>query len=207
MIIAAATILAMNSALPQGALLPPGGKAPQTSNYKPMITPKDGDEVAVLETNLGTIVLAFFPDKAPGHVKNFKDLSKKGFYDGTKFHRVIPGFMIQGGDPNSKDEDRSNDGTGGPGYEIKAEFNDTPHVRGVLSMARSSEPDSAGSQFFIVVKDSKFLDLKYTAFGAVVKGIDVADKIVALPRDGRDNPLPANPAEIKKITIEKWPLK
>ena len=128
------------------------------------------------------------PDKAPGHVKNFKDLAKKGFYDGTIFHRVIPGFMIQGGDPNTKSDDRSTHGMGGPGYSIKAEFNDTPHKRGILSMARSQDPNSAGSQFFIVVKDSGFLDGKYTAFGKVLSGMAVADKIVNAPRDPRDNP-------------------
>ena len=128
-------------------------------------------EIAVIETTLGNIELEFLENKAPGHVKNFKDLSKKGFYDGTIFHRVIPGFMIQGGDPNSKSEDRSAHGTGGPGYTIKAEFNDTPHDGGVLSMARSQDPNSAGSQFFIVVKDAHFLDGKYTAFGRVISGM------------------------------------
>ena len=142
----------------------------------------------VIETTLGTIEVEFFEDKAPGHVKNFKDLASKGFYNGTTFHRVIPGFMIQGGDPNTKSEDRSQHGMGGPGYTIDAEFNETPHDRGVLSMARSQEPNSAGSQFFIVVKSSHFLDGKYTVFGKVIKGMDVADKIVAEPRDGRDNP-------------------
>ena len=116
--------------------------------------------------------------------------AEKGFYDGTTFHRVIPGFMIQGGDPNTKDPKGSRDrhGTGGPGHSVKAEFNDTPHKRGVLSMARSSDPNSAGSQFFICVKDSAFLDRQYTAFGRVVTGMEVADKIVAAPRDARDNP-------------------
>ncbi len=148
----------------------------------------DQNEVAVIETTLGTIEVGFFSDKAPGHVKNFKDLARKGFYNGTIFHRVIPGFMIQGGDPNSKSPDKSSHGTGGPGYTIDAEFNDTPHSRGVLSMARSQDPNSAGSQFFIVVKDSPFLDGQYTVFGEVVSGMDVADKIVNSPRDGNDNP-------------------
>ena len=145
---------------------------------------------AVIETSLGQIEVEFLPDKAPGHVKNFLDLARKGFYDGTTFHRVIPGFMIQGGDPNTRDPKapRERHGTGGPGYQIKAEFNDTPHKRGVLSMARSNNPDSAGCQFFICVKDSNFLDGQYTAFGRVVKGMEVADKIVAAPRDARDNP-------------------
>ena len=145
---------------------------------------------AVLTTPLGEIEIEFFPDKAPGHVKNFLDLARKGFYDGTTFHRVIPGFMIQGGDPNTKDPKRSrNDhGIGGPGHTIKAEFNDTSHKRGIVSMARSQDPDSGGSQFFIVVKDSPYLDRNYTAFGQVVRGIEVADKIVNAPRDRNDNP-------------------
>jgi peptidyl-prolyl cis-trans isomerase B (cyclophilin B) len=145
---------------------------------------------AIIETKFGEIELEFLGDKAPGHVKNFLDLARKGFYDGTTFHRVIPGFMIQGGDPNTKDAKapRSQHGTGGPGYNVKAEFNDTPHKRGVLSMARANDPDSAGCQFFICVKDSGFLDRQYTAFGRVVKGMEVADKIVNAPRDGRDNP-------------------
>ncbi|MBT3367884.1 MAG: peptidylprolyl isomerase [Nitrospina sp.] len=146
------------------------------------------NEIAVIETTLGSIELEFLEDLAPGHVKNLKDLAKKGFYDGTTFHRVIPGFMIQGGDPNSKSEDRSTHGTGGPGHSVNAEFNDTPHDRGILSMARSQDPNSAGSQFFIVVKDSHFLDNQYTAFGKVVSGMDVVDKIVDVPRDSGDNP-------------------
>ena len=145
-------------------------------------------EIAVIETKFGKIEIQFFEDRAPGHVKNFKDLTKKGFYDGTIFHRVIPGFMIQGGDPNTKNDDRSNHGMGGPGYSIKAEFNDTPHKRGILSMARSQDPNSAGSQFYIVVKDSAFLDGQYTAFGKVLSGMTVADQIVNAPKDRRDNP-------------------
>ena len=162
-------------------------------------TPVPTEEIAVIETKFGTIELEFFPDKASGHVKNFKTLAKTGFYNGTLFHRVIPGFMIQGGDPNSKNADRSLHGMGGPGYSIKAEFNDTKHDRGVLSMARAQDPDSAGSQFFIVVRDAHFLDGKYTAFGKVTKGMEVADKIVNSPRDGNDNPL--KPIRIK-ITIK-----
>jgi len=145
-------------------------------------------EIAVIETKFGKIEMEFFEDKAPGHVKNFKDLAKKGFYDGTIFHRVIPGFMIQGGDPNTKNDDRSNHGMGDPGYSIKAEFNDEPHIRGIVSMARSQDPNSAGSQFFIVVKDAAFLDGQYTAFGKTLSGMTVADQIVNAPRDRRDNP-------------------
>ncbi len=137
---------------------------------------------------LGDIVLKFFPDVAPGHVKNFTDLAKKGFYNGTTFHRVIPGFMIQGGDPNSKNPDRSSHGMGGPGHKVKAEFNSKPHKRGIVSMARSNDPDSAGSQFFICVADANFLDWQYTVFAEVVTGMDVADKVVSMKRDGNDNP-------------------
>ena len=157
------------------------------------------NEIALIETTLGDIELEFQNDIAPGHVKNFKDLAGQGFYDGTTFHRVIPGFLIQGGDPNSKSDDRSTHGTGGPGYTIKAEFSSTPHNRGVLSMARSQDPDSAGSQFFIVVKDSSFLDNQYTAFGHVTKGMEVVDKIVNVPRDSRDNP--EERVEMKSVKI------
>jgi peptidyl-prolyl cis-trans isomerase B (cyclophilin B) len=145
---------------------------------------------------IGEIVLRFFPEVAPGHVNNFIKLSKEGFYNGTTFHRVIPGFMIQGGDPNSKTSDRSSHGMGGPGYKVKAEFNSTPHRRGIVSMARANDPDSAGSQFFICVSDANFLDWQYTVFGEVESGMDVADKIVDMKRDGRDNPL-----ERAEITI------
>ncbi len=145
---------------------------------------------AIIKTKFGDIEIRFFPDKAPKHVENFIKLAKEGFYDGTIFHRVIPGFMIQGGDPNTKDPKKKEMyGMGGPGYSIKAEFNDLPHRRGIVSMARAQDPDSAGSQFFIVVEDSRFLDGKYTVFGEVVKGIGVADKIVQQPRDARDNPI------------------
>ena len=149
---------------------------------------KMADTRAIIETSFGNIELKFFPDVAPNHVNNFIELSKKGFYDGTLFHRVIPGFMIQGGDPNSKDADRSRHGTGSPGHTLKAEFNDRLHKRGILSMARSASPDSAGSQFFVCVADANFLDGKYTVFGEVVSGMEAADKIVAQPRDRRDNP-------------------
>jgi len=159
-----------------------------TKKFTPQEIKKMSETTAVLETKFGSITLKFFPDVAPGHVKNFIDLAKKGFYDGTTFHRVIPGFMIQGGDPNSKNPDKRTHGTGGPGYTIKAEFNDKPHKRGTLSMARAQSPDSAGSQFFICVKDSPFLDRQYTVFGEVVSGMDVADKIVSQPKDRNDNP-------------------
>jgi len=156
------------------------------------------EEVAVIRMqDGGEIRFRFLPDKAPGHVRNFKQLAGSGFYDGTTFHRVIPGFMIQGGDPNSKDDDPGNDGTGGPGYHIPAEFNDVTHVRGVVSMARSRDPNSAGSQFFIMVADRQprpggarwadVLDGKYTAFGRVVSGLEVADGIAAADRHARSN--------------------
>jgi peptidyl-prolyl cis-trans isomerase B (cyclophilin B) len=162
---------------------------------------KMAETKAVIETKFGNIELKFFPEVAPNHVNNFIELAKKGFYDGTIFHRVIPGFMIQGGDPNSKDPDKSRHGMGGPGHSVKAEFNEKPHKRGILSMARSSHPDSAGSQFFICVADSPFLDRQYTVFGEVVSGMEVADKIVNQPRDRRDNP--NERVEMKIKIIEK----
>ncbi len=193
---ASGTPVQAQSATSDSQKLPPG--------IKPL---KDGDDVAVLDTNLGQIILRFFPDKAPNHVKNFEKLAKSGFYDGTKFHRVIPHFMIQGGDPNSKGSDRSIMGTGGPGWSVKAEFNDVPFERGILGMARSSDPDSAGSQFFIMVEANPSLNNQYTVFGKVVKGMDVVDKIVNLPRDERDNPEPGHEAVLKSVKIVKWPIK
>ena len=144
---------------------------------------------AVFDTNKGIFKIELFEDKAPKTTGNFISLIEKGFYDGLIFHRVIEGFMIQGGDPNSKSEDKSQHGMGGPGYTVKAEFNKNPHKRGTLSMARSAHPDSAGSQFFICVSDTPSLDEKYTVFGEVTMGMDVVDKIVSQPRDARDNPL------------------
>ena len=144
--------------------------------------------MAVIETKFGNIELKFFPDIAPGHVDNFMKLAREGFYDGTTFHRVIPGFMIQGGDSNSKNPDKGTHGMGGPGYSIDAEFSDKPHNRGTLSMARSASPNSAGSQFFICVADSSFLNGQYTVFGEVVSGMDVVDQIVSQARDANDNP-------------------
>ena len=143
---------------------------------------------AVIKTKFGDITVELLPEVAPGHVKNFLDLAGKGFYNGSTFHRVIPGFMIQGGCPNTKPGASGAPGTGGPGYNVNAEFNDTEHRRGVLSMARAADPNSAGCQFFVVVKDSLFLDKQYTAFGRVLSGMEVADQIVNQPRDGRDMP-------------------
>ena len=172
-----------------------------SKKFTPEEIKKMSETSAVIETKLGNIELRFFPDVAPNHVKNFIDLAKKGFYDGTTFHRVIPGFMIQGGDPNTKDPDRSKHGYGGPGYTVKAEFNKNLHKRGTLSMARSQDPDSAGSQFFICVADAPSLNGKYSVFGEVVSGMDVADKIVSQPRDRRDNP--NDRIEMKIKIIEK----
>lgn len=159
------------------------------------------DTRAVIETKFGNIELKFFPEVAPNHVNNFIELAKKGFYDGTIFHRVIPGFMIQGGDPNSRNANKAAHGTGGPGHTVKAEFNDKPHKRGILSMARAADPNSAGSQFFICVADAPFLDKQYTVFGEVVSGMDAVDKIVSQPRDPRDNP--NERIEMKVKIIEK----
>ena len=153
----------------------------------------------IIETNLGNIEFKLLPELAPEHVRNFIKLSQSGFYDGTLFHRVIPGFMIQGGDPNTKDPNMKGQwGMGGPGYSIKAEFSSRSHHRGIVSMARSQDPDSGGSQFFIVTSDSTFLDKQYTVFGEVVEGMDIADKIVNLPRDGNDCP---NQEEAKIIKV------
>lgn len=153
----------------------------------------------VIDTNFGKIVIEFFPEDAPKTVESFMKLAGSSFYDGILFHRVIPGFMVQGGDPNSKNNNRKTWGAGGPGYTIKAEFNSKSHVRGIVSMARAHDPDSAGSQFFIVVKDSIFLDKNYTVFGKVLEGMKVVDKIVNLERDGNDAPL--QDAKMEKVYI------
>src|SRR5262249_49879833 len=135
-------------------------------------------EVAVIKTNQGEMVLEFWPDVAPKTVENFKTLANKGFYDGTCFHRIVKGFMIQGGDPKTKDASKEAEwGTGDPGYKIKAEFNSRKHERGVISMARAQHPDSAGCQFFICLANASFLDRQYTAFGKLIKGDDVLEKI------------------------------
>ena len=147
------------------------------------------ETMATINTKFGDITLKFFPDAAPNHVDNFIKLAKEKFYDGTIFHRVIPNFMIQGGDPNTKSANRSTHGTGGPGYQVKAEFSDKPHKRGTLAMARSAHPDSAGSQFFICVADAPHLNGSYTVFGEVVSGLNIVDRIVSQKRDGNDNPV------------------
>jgi len=160
-----------------------------TQSNATMSTPGNTNEVAVITTTEGTMVIEFWTDVAPKTVENFKTLANKGFYDGTCFHRVIKGFMIQGGDPLTKDPAKEDMwGTGGPGYTVKAEFNDHSHVRGVISMARSNDPNSAGSQFFICHGDPTFLDHQYTAFGKLIKGDDVLEKIGTTPTHPQDRP-------------------
>ena len=152
---------------------------------------------ATIETNQGKIEFNLLPDLAPETVRSFIKLANSGFYDGTLFHRIIPGFMIQGGDPNTKQPDKSKWGQGGPGYSLKAEFSSRSHLSGIVSMARATDPDSAGSQFFIVTTDSTFLNGQYTVFGEITEGMDVADKIVNLQRDENDCPL----QEVKMIHV------
>ncbi len=147
-----------------------------------MSTPQSTDDVAVIETSQGRMVLEFWSDVAPKTVENFKKLASQGFYDGTAFHRIVRGFMVQGGDPLTKDPSmEARWGTGDPGYKIKAEFNAKSHQRGVISMARSANPDSAGCQFFICLGDASFLDRQYTAFGTLVQGDDVLGKLGEVP--------------------------
>ena len=156
-------------------------------------------KIAELHTSKGEIDIRFFPEVAPNHVQNFLDLAQKGFYNGTKFHRVIPGFMIQGGDPNTISGSPSTWGTGGSPNKLKAEFNSIAHKRGIVSMARSQDPNSASSQFFIVTSDSTFLDNNYTVFGQVTKGMEVADVIVNGKKDRNDRP--DEPVSINSIVI------
>ena len=156
---------------------------------------------AIIKTSFGNIKFSLLSDIAPETVRNFSQLAKSKFYNETLFHRVIPGFMIQGGDPNTKNPDKSTWGQGGPGYNLKAEFNTRSHLRGIVSMARANDPDSAGSQFFIVTSDSTFLDRQYTVFGEVVDGMEVADKIVNLPRDGND--CPNQEVKMLEVTISE----
>lgn len=166
---------------------------PKTED-KPVSNPT-ADEVAVITTTEGTMVAEFWPDVAPKHVENFKKLAKSGFYDGTAFHRVIKGFMIQGGDPLTKDDSKQAMwGTGGPGWKVPAEFNKKSHVRGVLSAARSQDPNSAGSQFFICHDKATFLDGQYTAFGKLIKGDEVLEKINSTQTGPQDRP-------VKKIVM------
>jgi peptidyl-prolyl cis-trans isomerase B (cyclophilin B) len=178
-----ALLALLTAAVPVGA-----GQAPSPPTAEEIA--KYAKAKATITTRLGTMVVEFYPDKAPLHVKNFITLAESGFYNGTSFHRVIPGFMIQGGDP-------AGNGTGGPGYTIPAEFNSTKHVPGILSMARSRNPNSAGSQFFIMVGASPQLDNQYTVFGKVVEGQETADKIVRVPRNRSDKPTEAVTMEVK----------
>ena len=162
------------------------------------------NNTATIETTQGPIKIEFYPDVAPNHVKNFQDLARKGFYDGVVFHRIVPGFVIQAGDPNTKNDNSSRDtwGTGGPGYTINQEFNNIPHERGILSMARTNDPNSAGSQFFIVLNDSKFLDNQYTVFGKVTEGLEIVDKIANSTTNAMDQPEDPNSARINKIVLQ-----
>jgi len=155
----------------------------------------------IIQTKFGKIVFKLLSETAPETVRSFVKLTKSGFYDNTLFHRVIPGFMIQGGDPNTKQTDKSNWGMGGPGYSINAEFSSRSHLRGIVSMARGTDVNSAGSQFFIVTSDSTFLDRQYTVFGEVIEGIDVADKIVNLPKNENDCPL--EDVKMDKVTVSE----
>ena len=175
-----------------GTLAPTGAAAEEPSNADTKASH------VLIKTKFGEMEAVLFPDLAPKHVESFLKLAKSGFYNGTLFHRIIPGFMIQGGDPLTKDPaNRSRYGTGGPGYTVPAEFNRVIHEKGILSAARTADPNSAGSQFFIMVDKAPHLDNQYTVFGEVVKGIEVVDTIVSQPRDLKDNPL-----ERIEMTIE-----
>ena len=182
------------------------GQEKQSSKKgKKAVTTKDNPHgLVVIETSMGDITIELADSAAPKHAANFRKLAKEGFYAGTTFHRVIPGFMIQGGDPNSKDSDRTNDGLGGPGYTIDAEIG-LRHERGVIAAARQGDEinpqrKSNGSQFYVTVAAANFLDGQYSVFGKVVKGMEVVDKIVAVPRDRNDNP-------IEKVVIKKVVVK
>ena len=157
------------------------------------------DDIAVIETTAGTMLFRFYTDIAPIHANNFKRLANFGFYDGTTFHRVIPGFVIQGGDINSRDANRANDGNGGPGYTIPAEFNPLPHVKGSLAMARSRDPDSAGSQFYIALGRLAQLDNEYTVFGELIKGMEIIEAIAGATTDAADNPI--TPQRMIKVRV------
>jgi dolichyl-diphosphooligosaccharide---protein glycosyltransferase len=192
------TTTTTSSATATEATVPPATTSSATpEENRPMSQYQN--KVAELHTSAGEIDIRFFPDVAPNHVKNFIDLAEKGTYNGTKFHRVIPGFMIQGGDPNTVSGSPSTWGTGGSGKNVAHEFSTVKHKRGIVSMARSSDPDSASSQFFIMVADYPSLDGQYSVFGQVTKGMDVVDKIVGAPTGAQDRP--NNPTSIDKIVI------
>ena len=156
---------------------------------------------AIIHTTAGDMTVEFWPEVAPRTVDNFLKLSREGFYDKTAFHRIIKGFMIQGGCPNTKPGGKGQPGTGGPGYQIKAEFNNRSHTKGVLSMARSADPDSAGSQFFICHGNASFLNNKYTAFGKVISGEDVLEKIANIPCVGQENSTPTQRIEVTSVEV------
>lgn len=179
------------------------GQTPTPAPSPSPMQPKNAAPQVTLHTNVGDLTLELWPDVAPRTVENFVKLSEQGFYDKTAFHRIIKGFMIQGGCPNTKPGATGMPGTGGPGYQVKAEFNDKPHVRGVLSMARSSDPDSAGCQFFICHGNANFLDRQYTAFGKLIAGDDVLEKIANLPCSGPERSTPSQRIEITKVTVKK----
>jgi peptidyl-prolyl cis-trans isomerase B (cyclophilin B) len=178
-----------------------------SSNQKPKVADNGKKPYATIHTAYGAMKIELWPDVAPKTVENFVKLSKQGFYDGTAFHRIVAGFMIQGGDPLTKDPANApHYGTGGPGYTIRAEFNDRPHVRGVISMARSSDPHSAGSQFFICHGDARFLDRQYTAFGKLVSGDDVLERIAQTPTSvgpGGEKSQPLERIEIVRIEVSE----
>ncbi len=180
-------------------------KADGNQETKKETKPVTTKEVAVMKTTAGEMVIEFWTDVAPNTVENFKKLARTNFYDGTAFHRIIKGFMIQGGDPLTKDvKNEARFGTGDPGYKIKAEFNERKHVKGVLSMARAQNPDSAGCQFFVCHGDAAFLDRQYTAFGKLAKGEDTLDKIASTPCRAAGERSPSRPVQrvhVESITI------
>ncbi len=200
-------LFALAAALLCGLAVSAEDKAPTKTDKKETPVSNTTNEVAVIKTVAGDMVIEFWPDVAPKTVENFKTLAKKGFYDGTAFHRIIKGFMVQGGDPLTKDDTKQNRwGTGDPGYKIKAEFNERSHKRGVISMARSQDPDSAGSQFFICHGDPSFLDRQYTAFGKLIQGDDVLEKLATTKVGAQDRPDKRQGVESIKI-VDRATLK
>ena len=200
-------LFALAAALLCGLAVSAEDTAPTKTDKKETPVSNTTNEVAVIKTVAGDMVIEFWPDVAPKTVENFKTLAKKGFYDGTAFHRIIKGFMVQGGDPLTKDDTKQNRwGTGDPGYKIKAEFNERSHKRGVISMARSQDPDSAGSQFFICHGDPSFLDRQYTAFGKLIQGDDVLEKLATTKVGSQDRPEKRQGVESIKI-VDRATLK
>lgn len=192
---------------------PKAKRSPLATAAPTATLPKDGEQVAIIQTNFGRIVFKFFPEKAPKTVENFVKLANSKFYDGTQFHRIVPKFVIQGGDPNSKGPNRETWGQGGPGYTIPGEMNDAGHSRGAVAMARQEDPDSAGSQFYITLADHPELDpdlstkrIGYTVFGQVLEGMNVVDHISGLELDERAAPK-EKPAIVESVRIGTWPLK